>query len=128
MITIRPSYVCDNIAIDNTRPSQEEMIQVITLDQFIKDHPLSRVDFIKIDVEGHELNVLLGSQETIATYKPALMIEVCENYLKRANASKQELFEFFAQLNYQSALIHEQTGKLTLSHNHEDGDYLFTAL
>jgi len=37
---------------------------------------LPRVDFIKIDVEGHELEVLKGCRETIAKYHPALLVEV----------------------------------------------------
>ena len=31
---------------------------------------------IKIDVEGHEYNVLLGAENTIRKYKPALYIEI----------------------------------------------------
>ena len=37
---------------------------------------LKRVDFIKIDVEGMELEVLEGARETIATHKPHMLIEV----------------------------------------------------
>jgi len=33
------------------------------------------VDYLKIDVEGHELEMLKGSVETIKTYKPAIQIE-----------------------------------------------------
>ncbi len=35
-----------------------------------------RVDFIKIDVEGMELDVLLGAEKTISKLKPILMIEI----------------------------------------------------
>ena len=37
---------------------------------------LSRVDFIKIDVEGHELDVLHGSQKILLRHRPTLMVEV----------------------------------------------------
>lgn len=37
---------------------------------------LPRVDFIKIDVEGHELEVLWGSRETLKKYHPTLLVEV----------------------------------------------------
>lgn len=40
---------------------------------------LSRVDFIKIDVEGHELEVLHGSLKTLEQHRPALMVEVASS-------------------------------------------------
>lgn len=36
---------------------------------------LSRLDFVKIDVEGHELKVLAGLQKTLATYCPSVFFE-----------------------------------------------------
>ncbi len=35
-----------------------------------------RIDFIKIDVEGHEIEVLKGARATIEKFRPALVIEV----------------------------------------------------
>lgn len=39
----------------------------------------NRVDFIKIDVEGHELSVLRGSKSIIKRFHPALVVEVSRN-------------------------------------------------
>ena len=36
---------------------------------------LSRVDYIKIDIEGAEREALSGAAETLARYRPTLMIE-----------------------------------------------------
>jgi FkbM family methyltransferase len=47
-------------------------VNTVTIDSL----QLSRVDFIKIDVEGHELEVLRGSRETLERYHPILMVEV----------------------------------------------------
>jgi FkbM family methyltransferase len=43
--------------------------------------------FIKVDVEGHELEVIRGSIETIQTFKPILLIELqsLENYQQMRN-------------------------------------------
>jgi FkbM family methyltransferase len=38
----------------------------------------SRVGLIKIDVEHHEVNVLLGAQRTIATHKPMILVETLD--------------------------------------------------
>ena len=40
------------------------------------DLQVDRIDFIKIDVEGHELEVLKGAIKTIEKYKPILSIEI----------------------------------------------------
>ena len=47
-------------------------VQTVTIDSL----QLSEVDFIKIDVEGHELQVVRGGAETIKRFRPTLMVEV----------------------------------------------------
>ena len=51
-------------------------VQTITLDGFISEKCIKRLDFIKIDVEGHERWVIEGGQQTLKTLKPSLVIEV----------------------------------------------------
>jgi FkbM family methyltransferase len=41
-------------------------VQVTTLDAFVAQHRIPGIDYLKIDVEGHERAVLLGALETIA--------------------------------------------------------------
>lgn len=50
-------------------------VQARTLDDVIGEHDIHRVDVIKIDVEGNELSVLEGAQETLRRFKPALFLE-----------------------------------------------------
>ena len=50
-----------------------------TLDQFSSERSIDRLDFVKIDVEGKELGILEGGQETFSRFTPALILEVgCE--------------------------------------------------
>ncbi|WP_163990844.1 FkbM family methyltransferase [Pyxidicoccus caerfyrddinensis] len=52
-------------------------VPVVTLDGFIAKHGVPRVDFVKIDVEGFELDVLTGMKDVLARRdKPILYIEV----------------------------------------------------
>ena len=39
-------------------------------------YPDREVDFVKIDVEGGELDVLVGAEQTIRTHQPRLLIEI----------------------------------------------------
>jgi FkbM family methyltransferase len=42
-------------------------VTVTTLDQFCADHDITRIDFLKLDVEGHELQVLQGARQLLDT-------------------------------------------------------------
>jgi len=46
-----------------------------TLDAFVAEHGIERVDLVKIDVEGAELSVLDGAKETLSTMRPKVVLE-----------------------------------------------------
>jgi len=48
--------------------------KTITLDQLVSSRGLERVDFVKIDAEGAEANILRGAQETIRRFRPSFSI------------------------------------------------------
>jgi FkbM family methyltransferase len=68
----------------------EKYVTICPLDSF-DIHPVS---FIKIDVEGHELEVLKGGFNTLVHNRPIVLIEI-----KPPNID--EAFSFFAQLQYE---------------------------
>lgn len=49
----------------NIHLSQEEKIQMKTLDAFCAEQKITRINFLKLDVEGHEMQVLQGGQNMI---------------------------------------------------------------
>jgi FkbM family methyltransferase len=66
----------DNLCCAHVTPPVDSpdsfTVESLTIDSL----HLPRVDFIKIDVEGHELEVLRGCRDTITRCHPALMVEV----------------------------------------------------
>jgi FkbM family methyltransferase len=63
--TTHASFFHDVIeGIHNVQASECE-VDVITLDEFIEEQQLTRVDLLKIDTEGYELNVLKGGGKAI---------------------------------------------------------------
>ena len=51
-------------------------VQAKPLDQVVAEERIERVDFIKIDVEGSELDVLNGMQDTLQRFKPIVFMEI----------------------------------------------------
>ncbi len=54
--------------------------KVITLDDFAREHAISKLDFVKIDVEGMELEVMQGAAETLLRFLPILYFETLPRY------------------------------------------------
>ncbi len=63
-----------------------ETVPVITLDAFIKEHAVKDIDLVKIDTEGHEMEVLKGMQELLASAPPRfIQFEFGGAHLKRGH-------------------------------------------
>jgi len=56
------------------RYDSEEEIDVITIDSFVEQEGLKTVDFIKVDTEGYEKEVLEGAKNTIKKFSPVISI------------------------------------------------------
>lgn len=75
-------------------------VQRLTLDSL----GISRVAFIKIDVEGHELAVLHGAEKTIARERPAILVEAEERHRHGAVSSVRD---FLSTLGYHGYFLLE---------------------
>lgn len=60
-------------------PLNEITVESTTLDLYAKQHNLSRIDVIKLDVEGGERDVLCGASGTIASFRPIFICEVLDS-------------------------------------------------
>lgn len=73
------SFKQDNIQ----RKSEKILIDQLTLDNFVSENNINRVDLIKIDAEGMDLDILHGSENTIKNFSPVIFVEYydnCENF------------------------------------------------
>jgi len=77
-----------------------ESVPTKTLDQIVREHGLTRVDVIKIDVEGAEHLVIQGAVETLNRFHPQLMIEIEPENLKHFGRSREDIFRLLADNGY----------------------------
>ena len=72
------------------------------------DAPTARMDdeihepvcFLKIDVEGAELDVLRGAEQTLTTYHPVTMIEMKNRHQRRAGRTTADILETMERFGY----------------------------
>ena len=81
-----------------------ETVAVRTLDSFA----FEKVGFIKIDVEGHEAQVIEGARSTINASHPALLVEIEQRHRKRPI---EDVFHQIASLGYAGYFLRH--GQLT---------------
>ena len=74
--------------------------KVETVDGFIEENGIERVDFIKIDVEGNEKNVLKGAEASLKKYKPLVYCELLRKHAKRFGYHPNEVIEYMSDMGY----------------------------
>ncbi len=79
-------------------PTKSVEVEILTLDEFVRGR--AAPDFLKIDVEGFEYEVLRGGREMLAHARPMIMVEVQRN--------QKEVLELLTGLGYK--LFHPMTG------------------
>ena len=87
---------------------ESEIISCVKLDNWATDNKISKIDFIKADIEGAERKMLLGAKDILKYYAPRLSIctyhfpddpEVIKNIILDANPNyiiDQESHKLFA--------------------------------
>jgi FkbM family methyltransferase len=74
---------------------------MVRFDEWAAEAGLSRLDIVKIDIEGGETSALVGMRETLARLRPRLLVtEVNEHALERAGMTRERLYDELARSNY----------------------------
>lgn len=77
----------------------ETEISLCTIDDLYVGYP-KPISVIKIDVQGHELEVLTGAIKTINKFKPVIIFEHEDRYQKHSHNRKVSLKDFFEANDY----------------------------
>lgn len=83
------------------RTAETLTVEVRTLDSFMTLHQVRRLDLLKIDAEGMDLDVLLGAQQTIQKFLPKIFVEHSDNEV----SIKDSLIEFLGKFDYEFEII-----------------------
>lgn len=75
-------------------------IELTTLDAFVTDAGLERVDLIKIDIEGAELSALKGADEVLTRFRPHIILELNQGTCKSAGYTMADLLDHLSGYGY----------------------------
>jgi len=78
--------------------------QFITIDDFVTEKNLSKLDAIKIDVDSYDFEVLQGAQKTLKKFNPWLIVEL-NHALSKRGQSNSEAFLWLHSQGYNEALV-----------------------
>jgi FkbM family methyltransferase len=107
---------------ERARPENQEPISLMPLDQYAKDADLRHLDFIKVDIDGHEPKFLEGADFTIRKFKPIMLLEFAQLYLPKVGSDAEKLARQIKALGY--TLHSERTGRPFPTHT----DFLIEAM
>lgn len=86
-----------------------EEISIVSLDEAIRRDNLPRPDFIKIDIEGWEVEALLGARNTLGLHKPLLLLEMHGETMREKSRKVAEIVALLWELQYRR-IRHIETG------------------
>lgn len=72
-------------------------VQQKTVDTWARENDIQRLDFIKMDIQGAELDLLQGASETINRFKPTIFLE--------AHDHKEQIFDLLSGYGYKINLV-----------------------
>jgi len=98
-----PSVECRNRGVASMRAYSEVHDQAIEVDMDVLDHALHswpRLDFLKVDAEGHDAAVLKGSSEMIERFLPSLLFEYNPEAWPDSTSGWEEPHDWLSGLGY----------------------------
>ena len=84
--------------VDSAREEYE--VEVVAVDSLFTQSGMPKVDVIKIDVEGFEIEVLKGAAKVIAAHQPLILIEVVNALLENKQTSAAEIGAILQENGY----------------------------
>jgi FkbM family methyltransferase len=96
-----PGNKGDNRLYQDALLQESESVQVITLDELCDHHGITKIDFMKMDVQGLEKRVLNGAKSILQKSKSCIILmEFWASGIERAGDSPASIFELLESLGF----------------------------
>lgn len=78
---------------------------ITSLDDYVAAHGISAVHLLKIDTDGHEMDVLAGARTLLAAHRPRIIMEMCPYLLRDHQLTLADFEKFLGPLGYRMTEI-----------------------
>jgi len=105
------------------KEDKKTRVSTVTIDSFLQQHEVERIDLINMDCEGSELLVLRGAKETLRRSKVKIFCEVHHDFLKQLGQSIGDLVKYLQSLEFEVQSV--SLNDLKVGSNFEKCDYIY---
>ncbi|MCY7422569.1 MAG: FkbM family methyltransferase [Chitinophagaceae bacterium] len=108
-----------NFRVKKERYNQVQNVSVLAGDKVLEDKNISAISIIKADVEGVELEVMMGLKQSLSKFKPLVLLEILPVYNTSTENGRfrkerqDQLINLMTGLDYQMMLVNEKAGTLS---------------
>ncbi len=79
-------------------------VAVTSIDNFVQEKNISKLDFIKIDVEGAEYDTLQGAVHTLKNLKPVCIVAIHPEPIAAKGDRLEDIYDLISNCNYSITL------------------------
>jgi FkbM family methyltransferase len=127
------AYIGDSSAtlhwwLADTEPRESEPIRLQRLDDIVDGLDIDRIDFIKMDIDGHEPFFFEGAWEALNRFRPRILMEVSAPYFLDTGISPADIYDMLIEHDlhiYSEKTMEEFENKLAFLY--ECGNYVYSA-
>lgn len=94
-------------------------VAVTSIDNFVEEKKLTRLDFIKIDVEGAEYDTLQGAANTLKNLRPRCIVAIHPQPVAAKGDTLEDIYDFIVGCNYSIMLGKKRFTKAAMLANTE---------
>jgi FkbM family methyltransferase len=94
-------------------------INVITVDGFVEEMKIDKINFLKIDAEGAELDVMKGAIKTFQHHRPITILAIHPDPILAKGDRLEDIYDLLLQLNYNISYNYKPISKDDFCKNRE---------
>jgi FkbM family methyltransferase len=86
---------------------RKEKVELVAIDDWFRTSGLTKIDLVKLDIEGSELAALKGMRMVLEEQRPALIVEINPETLWLFGLKPLNIYNYLNQFNFDGFLISE---------------------